>query len=514
MRTRNGFLLALGAILLCAPVAAQYSWTPSISLVDNTVWCESNNCYTSIGGSVNVVSAGIDGTVYGIDDTSGSRLLSSWTRSAGWVEAASGLQMGGNSLSVISAASATQAVMITTAAYPAANVYVLNSSGTGWTGPIGTWWCQRISMSADGTIICVGGDSNPYRWTGSSWSFLGSWTPDNLANISVASANLVYAVDTSQRLWQWNGTGAVQISTPGFTPASSAQSGAVVSAAGGASLAVLDSNYVVHVSTNGGGTWAALNEGTSVCGVSGGGSGILVFALGCNKTVYHINLQVPAVTTAVTGSYATWCSATSGTEELCSGAVHTISANAHFGGVGGAHGTAGVTATTQGNPVDTLTAYATEAGTECDPFTEDPDQYSACQAYYSGNAVCSVMGAVGGQDVAPVSYTVQEEGAFTEAKWTGTMTNCRKGLDQLTTCSFQVENWCTAETTPPDNDLTGQSIGDLLLSPPYQFWSVYTGCYRVLTPANQHPPWTCFYSWITVGTTALGLPPANCTHNP
>ncbi len=127
------------------------------------------------------------------------------------------------------------------------------------------------------------------------------------------------------------------------------------------------------------------------------------------------------MTSTATGSYATWCSATPGNEEVCSEAVHTVKANAYFGGVGGAHGTAGVTATVQGNPASTLTADATETGTFCDPFTEDPDDYSACQAYYDGSAVCSVMGALDDMPTAqftpacPTSVTLSSTTPFSLA---------------------------------------------------------------------------------------------------
>ncbi|MGC1371314.1 MAG: hypothetical protein WA824_04170 [Candidatus Sulfotelmatobacter sp.] len=100
---------------------------------------------------------------------------------------------------------------------------------------------------------------------------------------------------------------------------------------------------------------------------------------------------MPAVTTTVTGSYATWCSATTGTQRICASAVHTITASASFGGVGGAHGTGGVSAQVEMNPSSSADVVATETGTFCDPFF-NPDE-SDCLAYYSGNAVCSVMGA-------------------------------------------------------------------------------------------------------------------------
>ena len=140
MHHRIMLLTYITLILLRAPVLAQYAWTPSVQLVDNTTWCESNNCYTSIGGSENVLSAGYDGTVYANNYVSGSsHVISRWTQSGGWAQAPSGLQTaGGLPLTLLSVASATQIAALTNAAYPTPNVYLLDSAGTGWTGPLGT----------------------------------------------------------------------------------------------------------------------------------------------------------------------------------------------------------------------------------------------------------------------------------------------------------------------------------------------------------------------------------------
>jgi hypothetical protein len=152
-------------------LVAQYNWTPSVSLVDNTSWCVSNNCYTSIGGSVNILSAGFDGTVYGLN---AARTLYRWTQANGWVEAPSGLQTaGGQKLNAITVASATQMAVIANST----NVYLLNSAGTEWTGPLATGSCTQISMAVDGTLACVGDPlGRIWVWNSSAnaWDALGS----------------------------------------------------------------------------------------------------------------------------------------------------------------------------------------------------------------------------------------------------------------------------------------------------------------------------------------------------
>jgi hypothetical protein len=120
---------------------------------------------------------------------------------------------------------------------------------------------------------------------------------------------------------------------------------------------------------------------------------------------------------------------------------------------------------------------------------------------------CSCIGSL----FSSAKYTTQEHPTYTQAKWLGTSLNCvTSQVTGLTTCAFPVKNWCTAATTPPDFDMTGQNVGDLLLSPPYQFWDIFSGCYRVGTSG----PWSCFHSFISFGTTDTTRIPANCTKHP
>lgn len=383
---------ALSLLLLCVPSPAQYTWTPTMQLVDNTTWCESNNCLVSIGGNLAEVKASFDGTVYGLTSTG---VLQQWTQAGGWVNAPSSLQSpGGNKITHISVGSATEVLALTNAPYPDANIYTLVSGA--WqppsTDPTIAGNLTTAEIAADGSMYAIGGGPyccEIYGWssgTGGGWVQAGTGTFQNLTN---AGGGVVWAVGSDGYLQEWTGGASwTQITGIGFSPSPAIDALAAV----GDSVAAIGTHGGIQVSYNGGSSFSLL-DGTA-CGVSGGDP--FLFVRGCNGAAYHLNLLVPSLTATATGSYATWCSGTSGTEHICSEAVHTLSANAHFGGVGGAHGTAGVTSTAQGNPANTLTANATETGTECDPFTEDPDQYSACEAYYSGDAVCSVMGNLGG----------------------------------------------------------------------------------------------------------------------
>jgi hypothetical protein len=97
-----------------------------------------------------------------------------------------------------------------------------------------------------------------------------------------------------------------------------------------------------------------------------------MFVRNSSGVSYHVNLVVPAITNTGGVFWAfppgTGCPP---------GSYHTSHATAYFGGVGGAHGTAGATATVSGSPETTLTPVATEYGIYCDPFFGDPDQATA-----------------------------------------------------------------------------------------------------------------------------------------
>jgi hypothetical protein len=170
---------------------------------------------------------------------------------------------------------------------------------------------------------------------------------------------------------------------PGFTPSSSTRN--AVAAVGDTYIAALDSAGGIHVSTSAGQSWSTI-KGTANA-VTGGG--FAAFVLSSTGVSYHINLVVPTITNTGGGFWA--CPPAEGCPP---GSYHTQYATTYFGGVGGAHGTTGVTTKVSGYPETVLAPVATETGTNCDPFFGDPDQTDACEAYYEGNAACSVMGAL------------------------------------------------------------------------------------------------------------------------
>jgi hypothetical protein len=307
-------------------------------------------------------------------------------------------------------------------------------------------------------------------------------------------------VTKTNQLFQYvTGTGWKSVSVP-FTPSGAENA---IAATGDMVIAALDTSGGIHVSTDEGNTWSTI-EGTA-SSISGGGWAM--FVRNSSGVSYHVNLVVPAVTNTGGGFWA--CPPAEGCPP---GSYHTQTATAHFGGVGGAHGTAGVTTKASGYPENVLAPVATETGTNCDPFFGDPDQTAACFAYYDGNSSCSVMGPLNSLTSTGIGY--QLEGAQTLIKLAGAPLDCEQSvLTKLTYCDMPVENWCTPQTTPPDLDFNGVNIHDVLFQPPTQFWTVYGGCVRFVVD-GINGPWEC--RWLPPTTTSIlpNIPLGNCTSNP
>jgi len=267
---------------------------------------------------------------------------------------------------------------------------------------------------------------------------------------------------------------------------------------------VLDTGGGIHVSTDAGQTWSTILGTAS--SITGGGT--FLFVANSSGTSYHVNLLVPAITTTGTGSYANFplCQHPPG----CSGYTHTMTVNSKFGGLGGAHGTVGATNRYSAGAAANFNLAVTEYGSYCDPFFGDPSDPS-CGVTWSGDANCSGMGDLGGGG-GTINYDF--ETAVTLTKWLGTSYNCSTSkVTGLTTCQFGVENWCTAATTPPDNDFTGKTIKDLLFEPPIQFWTSYAGCLRFIVNGVRGS-WHCTPGLSAETSTSLNVPQGNCTSNP
>jgi hypothetical protein len=130
MRYATKYSLLAVLVLLVTGAHAQYNWTPSVSLADNTPYCAAINCLTSIGTLPSEIKAGADGTLYALEGND----LFTYVKGSGWVLAPASLQTaGGYPLAHISVGSKQQVLALSTIGGWNPNTFVLDAAGTGWT---------------------------------------------------------------------------------------------------------------------------------------------------------------------------------------------------------------------------------------------------------------------------------------------------------------------------------------------------------------------------------------------
>lgn len=75
--------------------------------------------------------------------------------------------------------------------------------------------------------------------------------------------------------------------------------------------------------------------------------------------------------------------------------------------------------------------------------------------------------------------------AFTRLHWLGTRSNCWAFPDpEPANCDYDVESWCTPETTPPS--FNPSQVTDAMNPLPLGYWDATALCVRILTG-----PWHC-----------------------
>jgi hypothetical protein len=375
---RNATVLLAAALLLSLPLFGQtVSYT--LALTDNTAWCATGNCLTALPttpGTLTEIKTGYDGTTYVLD----AALPYTLSPARVWTKVPTALQTaGGYPITHISVGSKAQVMALNSAAYPAYNVYVLNSAGTAWQAQTG--WLSNAEIGADGTIVGTGSDGNTWADIGGAWSKLAAGSPSIFA---VADAYSIWAVSTSSVIENWNGTGWTALSpTPSFTPSRTLNG---IAAAGEQALAVLDASGGIHLSTNAGATWSTI-QGTA-SSITGGG--VHLFTRNGSAS-YHVNLLVPALTVTATQNF--YCFGLDGGQEDCGNASLTATAF-----VGGAAST-----TNSITEPGTITASATAQGYTCDLFY-DPDG-TGCTAYDEGDSVYLCDVTIGQGDVPGDCYS-------------------------------------------------------------------------------------------------------------
>jgi hypothetical protein len=189
-----------------------------------------------------------------------------------------------------------------------------------------------------------------------------------------------------------------------------------------------------------------------------------------------------------------------------SGAYGSVNVGVTTGGVANSRcgGTASYTATARtqnygsasqtisGNMQDYLSVSVVEtviltASDPCNAVVNENDPF--CEDQSAGDGDDSDGGNYG------VSYGTPWEFATTVVTYNGTKSNCSTGASGITWCDFNVNNWCTASTTPPDNNMNGQNIWWTM--PGSAEWKTISFCwssnFNALGQAIQ--PFTCSYGW-------------------
>jgi hypothetical protein len=242
---RNAARLLAVILLLSLPLFGQYSWTPAISFADNTAWCATGNCLTSIGGVTVETKAGVDGTIYGLN---GAGAVFTYTHAAGWVEAASALQKaGGLAIEHISVGSATNVLAQTSGSN---NVYILNSAKTAWTLLAGGGTCTDAEIGADGDIWCLSSGAI-FHWVSGTWVNIAGAA----SSLSVGDAHNVWVANSAGSLFTFNSSGGWSVVSPGFVVSDALNA---IAAAGETAIAAIDTSSKIHVSANSGASWSTI----------------------------------------------------------------------------------------------------------------------------------------------------------------------------------------------------------------------------------------------------------------
>ena len=152
-------------------------------------------------------------------------------------------------------------------------------------------------------------------------------------------------------------------------------------------------------------------------------------------------------------------------------------------------------------PTDTYMDYS--AALTLDSATDDcllSDDGCPDLSQYAAQVECSEVGTVA-QDPGPQLLEI----AYTRVIYLGTYSGCSV-VSGATWCNFNVANWCTPSTTPPDNDFTGAAV--------WYKQVPLNGFYETWAPGvNLGGVWY-FSKGVAVGDGLIKEPYGVCTKNP
>jgi len=392
------------------------------------------------------------------------------------------------------------------------------------------WGCGIVALQYDnaGDLYalmagspCVGGNLMLYKRTGSTWTATGSCATGISASLSGYELT---AIDAAQDLWvsyspnSWTEIGGAgsAISVVSLSPSSKA-------------FAWVKPDHTVWKYVNGTvSQLGTLNVASQITGNTGGG--LNLYVLGTDKTVYrwngtswdHINsgygytsltfggaTRIYAVGTAVGGNtiysfseqgilhVRTVTGNATSCPGGCNGITHTIKVQSGWNGV--------LSPVTQQTVSPLTYVNMSASATLTDPFACFYGDTDNCDPYMDDNGDCSETGTLfndGGDVTAGPTHTAYTRVITSNGLPTGT----------IPATQYDVANYCTVPTTPPDLNAGVNAPTTWLDEPGLQTIDWQADCFPP-DASYPHQPYTCSVPF-DITTSVVNTGQGVCTHNP
>ncbi|MFB3814540.1 MAG: hypothetical protein ACE14L_10555 [Terriglobales bacterium] len=394
-----------------------------------------NQFMPNVGGQNLVfrhMASGLGGIVMGVEYNGSFRLFDafkqSWKVIPGWMADTGSLAIGDiNSVYVLNMA-------------PGGHIYHFNPATGGWEPFAAPGEIVELSVDRSGVLFGRGLSGLIYRWNGTSWS---AWTPAlpamnqfsvNIVEWAAWGGNTALAIANGRLYWfrvggilpaQW-----VEVPTT-FTPVEikAASNSAVARDSSGnmwilTSLSCIDAGWCTALTS----TWnqtAQLPAGVAHLALGGPSD---IYAFGPSLNVHRF---FPNSTVAVSRNAGRYDYAYSG------------------------ENFAGVLPANLPNGMDFRSSGSSKVIERCAPWPATTILDTFFDRFFLN--------------------------AYTRVHWLGTNSGCQPGWPDpnIRFCQYNVESWCTPETTPPN--FNPSEVRDLESPPPLGYWETSALCFRVLT---------------------------------
>lgn len=480
------------ALLFCTTLAiGQVSLpNPAISLVDNTVYAQSNNVWHYMSGSPLLASMahGFDssgvpihyavtsaGQVWEFMDTLAPKSYhpNTWVQVPAFGTSIKQMAIGPNSLTYS---------LQTYAACPSGYYGIFLWNGSAWTRP-GTGCVSQLSATPDGTLVGVGATTYLYISSNNSttWAQVAN-AGSGWKSVTAYTATFAYATKPNGTIYSVNLSTGAPVLLSGLTNAP------VAADASGNAYVVGTDSYVYFLNTAG--AWVkVLGSGFANIGMCGP---MCIYGIDSSGKAYQFPDHAFQISQQMYGQVG--CNGCS--QETAYARVHITGSTKHVGGAGYNDNFAG----------GTQFGFTTPVDTQWDPF----DCYDA-----GGDAVC-----VASRDLATVadddhrsdvwsaiaaSFPVEVEIAYTKVLRLVNQppVDCHTNRIGVQICDYPVVQNCTNNPDYNPHFITDTSS--------WPGWYALGACSRIDT-GMTHGPWLCAGT-VALETNSITQSP-NCSSNP